>query len=296
MRDLVLGERVPHPDALDLPLGLAVALLKDRNGVIDLEVPVSGDINNPEFNYGQVIRRALANIITNIVTSPFRLLASLVGSGDEELGAINFLPGRADVAPPERETLASLAGALQQRPQLLLKINGVAAQAEDTEALREQFLERRVEEALVAGGSAPVAGAAPADNADVAAPTRTSVLEDFYMAAQQGVDASAEPGATATAFLQQLRAQHTRAAAVGEPEQFDELAYASALRRELLPLEPVSAQDLEALGQARAAAVLEQLTAVDPALTGQVQLTGVVAEGAMEEGWIGMELEVDVSQ
>lgn len=296
MRDLVLGERVPHPDALDLPLGLAVALLKDRNGVIDLEVPVSGDINNPEFSYGQVIRRALANIITNIVTSPFRLLASLVGSGDEELGAINFLPGRADVAPPERETLASLAGALQQRPQLLLKINGVAAETEDTEALREQFLERRIEEALVAGASAPVAGSAPADNADVAASTRTSVLEGFYMTAQQGADASADMGATATAFLQQLRAQHTRPATAGEPEQFDELAYASALRRELLPLEPVSAQDLEALGQARAAAVLEQLTAVDPTLTGRAQLTGVVAEGTMEEGWIGMELEVDISQ
>ena len=292
MRDLVLGERVPHPDALDLPLGLAVALLKDRNGVIDLEVPVSGDINNPEFNYGQVVRRALANIITNVVTSPFRLLASLVGSGDEELGAINFMPGRVDVAPPERETLASLAGALQQRPQLLLKINGVAAEAEDTAALREQFLERRIAEALVAGAAAPAAGAAPADNADVAAPTRTSVLEGFYMTAQQGGDA----GATAAAFLQQLRVQHTGPATAGEPGQFDELAYASALQRELLPLEPVSAQDLEALGQARAAAVLEQLTAVDPALAGRAQLTGVVAEGAMADGWIGMELEVDVSQ
>ncbi len=292
MRDLVLGERVPHPDALDLPLGLAVALLKDRNGVMDLEVPVSGDINNPEFNYGQVVRRALANIITNVVTSPFRLLASLVGSGDKELGAINFMPGRADVAPPERETLASLAGALQQRPQLLLKINGVAAEAEDTAALREQFLERRIAEALVAGAAAPAAGAAPADNADVAAPTRTSVLERFYMAAQQGGDM----GATAAAFLQQLRVQHTGPATAGEPGQFDELAYARALQREVLPLEPVSAQDLETLGQARAAAVLEQLIAVDPTLTGRAQLTGVVAEGAMTDGWIGMELEVDVSQ
>ncbi|MDO9318953.1 MAG: DUF748 domain-containing protein [Gammaproteobacteria bacterium] len=290
MRDLVLGERVPHPDALDLPLGLAVALLKDRNGVIDLEVPVSGDINSPEFNYGQIIRRALANVISSIVTSPFRLLARLVGSGDEELGAINFMPGRADVAPPERETLASLAGALQQRPQLLLKINGVAAEAEDTQALREQFLERRIEESLVAGAAVPAAGAAPADNADVAAPTRTSVLEGFYMTAQQGVDVDA------TAFLQQLRVQHTRPATAGEPEQFDELAYASALRREMLPLEPVSAQDLEVLGQARAAAVLEQLKAVDPTLIGRAQLTGVVVAGAMEEGWIGMELEVDVSQ
>ncbi len=294
MRDLVLGERVPHPDALELPLGLALALLKDRNGVIDLEVPVSGDINNPDFNYGQVIRRALANIITNVVTSPFRLLASLVGSGDEELGAINFMPGSADVAPPERETLASLAGALQQRPQLLLKISGVAAEAEDTAALREQFLERRIEEALVAGAAAPAAVAAPADNVDAvaAAPTRTSVLEGFYMTAQQG----GVVGATAAAFLQQLRVQHTGPAPAGEPGQFDELAYASALQRELLPLEPVSAQDLEVLGQARATAVLEQLTAVDPALAGRAQLTGVVAEGAMADGWIGMALEVDVSQ
>ncbi|MES3008012.1 MAG: DUF748 domain-containing protein [Pseudomonadota bacterium] len=293
MRDLVLGEEVPHPDALDLPLGLAVALLKDRNGVIDLEVPVSGDINSPEFNYGQVIRRALANIITNIVTSPFRLLANLIGSDDEELGAINFMPGRADLAPPERETLVSLAGALQQRPQLLLKINGVYAESEDTVALREQFLERRIEEVLVL----PVDGAASADNSDETAPlTRASVLEGFYMTAQQGLDQEVTQGQTAAAFLQQLRIQHTRAATNGEPEQLDELAYSSALRRELLPLEPVSEQDLQTLGQARAAAVLEQLTAVDPTLTDRAQLTGVVAEGTMEEGWLAMELEVDVAQ
>ena len=145
LRDLELGERVPHPDALDLPLGLAVALLKDRNGVIDLAVPVTGDLGNPQFSYGSVIRTALANIITNIVTSPFRFLANLVGGGDDEdIGMIDFRPGRFDLAPPEREKLARLATALVERPGLLLTVAGAYEQTSDTGALQQQFLDRRI--------------------------------------------------------------------------------------------------------------------------------------------------------
>lgn len=303
LRDLELGERVPHPDAMDLPLGLAIALLKDRNGVIDLAVPVTGDLGNPQFSYGSVIRTALVNIITNIVTSPFRFLSNLVGGGeDEDLGLIDFRPGRSDLAPPEREKLAKLASALVERPGLLLTVAGVYDSAADTEALQAQFLDRRIEQRMNPAADTPLtiddsqgdqraadSGAARGDSAADAggaetAPQvpRTQVLESLYGEAHPGDDEATQ------LFLEDLRLQHTR------EEQFDELAYADALRTSLLPLEPVSEQDLRTLATARAGAVSEHLGSVDAALAARVTSAEPVA-AELEDGWIGLELELEVN-
>ncbi|HSM90329.1 MAG TPA: DUF748 domain-containing protein, partial [Desulfobacterales bacterium] len=106
---LTLGEKVESPDAVDLPLDLAVALLEDSNGVIDLGLPVSGNLDSPEFSYGALIWKALGNLITKIVTSPFRALGALVpGGGEEAFNTVAFEPGRPDVPPPEKEKLAKL--------------------------------------------------------------------------------------------------------------------------------------------------------------------------------------------
>jgi hypothetical protein len=122
---LTLGEKVKSSDAVDLPLDLAVALLEDANGVIDLGLPVSGDLDSPKFSYGALIWKAFVNLLTKIVTSPFRALASLVPGGEEEtFNTVAFSAGRLDVPPPEKEKLAKLAGALQKRPQLKLGVQG----------------------------------------------------------------------------------------------------------------------------------------------------------------------------
>jgi hypothetical protein len=122
---LTLGEKVKSSEAVDLPLDLAVALLEDANGVIDLGLPVSGDLDSPKFSYGALIWKALVNLLNKIVTSPFRALASLVpGGGEEGLNAIAFAAGQSDVPPPEKEKLTKLAGALQKRPQLKLGVEG----------------------------------------------------------------------------------------------------------------------------------------------------------------------------
>ncbi|MET0377466.1 MAG: DUF748 domain-containing protein, partial [Spongiibacteraceae bacterium] len=87
---LELGEKVASPKAVDLPLRLAIALLTDENGVIDLGVGVEGDLDNPEISVRGIIWKALRNVIVKAVTSPFRLLASLVGGGEEDLGVVDF--------------------------------------------------------------------------------------------------------------------------------------------------------------------------------------------------------------
>ncbi len=94
MDNLTLGEHVDSPNAVNLPLDLAIALLKDSSGRIDIGLPVSGDLNDPQFSYGHLIWKALVNLLTKIVTSPFRALGSLFGGGEEQQDIIVFDPGK----------------------------------------------------------------------------------------------------------------------------------------------------------------------------------------------------------
>jgi hypothetical protein len=142
-----LGERVEAPSALDLPLDLAVALLADENGRISVAIPIEGDLDNPRFDYRRLVREALANLVTRVVTAPFRFLQGL-GGGGAELEAVHFEPGRAALAPPERETLDRVAKALVERPQFKLVVHGPYDPERDGEALREQRVRREVVRAL----------------------------------------------------------------------------------------------------------------------------------------------------
>jgi hypothetical protein len=140
VKQLTLGERVDSPDATELPVSLAVALLKDRNGDIELDVPVRGDVDDPHFNFGKVVASTLRNAITRVVSSPFTILGSLVGGSGEGLNNIEFEFGSATLAPQQIEKLDKLAEALSDRPALLLKIEGTADKKKDGEALTEAEL------------------------------------------------------------------------------------------------------------------------------------------------------------
>lgn len=112
-----LGERVDSPDALRLPLGLAISLLKGPNGVMDLSLPLSGDLYDPNIGLGQIIRTAIVGLITNVAAAPFKMLSNLVGA-DEDISQVAFAPGSAALSPESIRKLATLAQALQKRPQL----------------------------------------------------------------------------------------------------------------------------------------------------------------------------------
>ncbi len=140
VKKLELGEAVESKDALNLPLGLAIALLEDSDGIIDLELPVSGDMNNPEFSYGHIIFQAFINLITKAVTAPFSFLGSMLGIDGAALEYIEFEPGRSTILPPEQEKLDSLAKALIKRPKLTLVLHGSYHEHEDVKALKEAKL------------------------------------------------------------------------------------------------------------------------------------------------------------
>lgn len=139
MERLTLGERIESPTAKDLPLDLAIAILQDADGRIDLGLPVAGSLDDPEFSYGQIVWKAIANVLTRIVSAPFRALGALLGGG-EKPESIVFEAGAAQPTPPEREKIGRLAAVLAQRPALRVAVRGIHA---DTDRVALQHLQLR---------------------------------------------------------------------------------------------------------------------------------------------------------
>jgi len=130
---LKLGERVQSPQGRDLPLELAIAILEDSNGRIDLGLPITGNLNDPQFSYGAIVWKAIGNVLTKIVTAPFRALGALFGgSAGEELGKVAFAAGANTLSPSQREGLKKLGEALTTRPNLALTVQGTWAAADKT--------------------------------------------------------------------------------------------------------------------------------------------------------------------
>ncbi len=142
---LTFGNPVDSPDATKLPVTLAVALLKNRNGEIDINLPISGSLNDPEFSVGGLVVKVIVNLLVKAVTSPFALLGSIFGGG-EELSNIEFDPGRARITEPAQQRLDNLAKALIDRPALRLDIEGRADTGNDPEGLKRARLDRKLQE------------------------------------------------------------------------------------------------------------------------------------------------------
>ncbi|AZD10581.1 putative exported protein [Pseudomonas chlororaphis] len=143
VEQLELGEKVDSPDAVSLPLKLAVALLKDVDGKISIELPVTGDLNNPQFSIMPIVWQTLRNLIVKAAAAPFKLIGGLVaGGGSEDLGSVSFAPGSSDLSPDSEAALVKLSNALKERPALRLEIEGTAAQSSDGPLIAEQRLER----------------------------------------------------------------------------------------------------------------------------------------------------------
>jgi hypothetical protein len=140
---LTLGEKVASSNATTLPVRLAIAVLKDRNGRIELEVPIEGTLDDPKFQIGQVIAGAIGNVIKKVVTSPFAALSSIFGGKGEELSVQEFEPGSTNLLPATIEKLNALAKGLYERPELQLEIEGSADAGIDGDALRAGKLSKQ---------------------------------------------------------------------------------------------------------------------------------------------------------
>ena len=138
-----LGEKVESENAVSLPLDLAITLLKNRRGEINLHLPLKGSLDDPDFNLGDIVFNAFINMISKAITSPFALLGS-VFEGGEELSEISFAPGFAEIEADAVPRLKSLADILTDRPPLKLEISGHIDPETDYEGLKQAMLQNKV--------------------------------------------------------------------------------------------------------------------------------------------------------
>jgi uncharacterized protein involved in outer membrane biogenesis len=158
--DLTLGPKNTSTNAVHLPVKLGVALLKDRQGNITLDIPVAGSLDDPKFRIGPIIWHVVENLLAKAATSPFSLLGSVLGGGGPAPSSADFAPGSATLAPPEKARLQTLAKALYERPALTLQIAGACDPAADGAVLARQHLRRRIaklraDELAAAGQAVP---------------------------------------------------------------------------------------------------------------------------------------------
>lgn len=143
VEQLQLGERVDSPSAVDLPIRLAVALLKDTEGKIAINLPVSGDLNSPQFSVMPIVWQTLRNLVLRAAQAPFKFIGGLVSGGSQmDLSTVHFAPGSSAIDEEAQSALKTLASALQERPALRLEVEGMSAQSSDGLPLAEQRLQR----------------------------------------------------------------------------------------------------------------------------------------------------------
>jgi hypothetical protein len=181
---LTFGNKVESPDAIKVPVQLAVALLKDRNGVIKFDLPVGGSLDDPQFSVGGLVIRALLNLLVKIVTAPFAILGSLGGGGHgEELAYVEFAAGSAAVDAAGDGKIKSVAKVLADRPALKLDVTGRVDPAVDREGLKRASVDHRIRlqkfNDLVSRGEAPTS----ADAVEVPAAEYEALLTRVYRAA-----------------------------------------------------------------------------------------------------------------
>lgn len=141
IKKLQLGEKIKSEQAKDMPLGLAIALLSDANGVIQMNLKVKGNLDQPDFSLGNIFWDVLGNTLRKAITSPFSLLASLTG-GTEDLDELPFLLGDPVLTPTQQIRLTKLAQALKERPKISMNIRGKVNFNEERPILQRQKLER----------------------------------------------------------------------------------------------------------------------------------------------------------
>lgn len=180
---LTLGDKIDSPDAVSLPLKLAIALLQNRRGEINLRLPLTGSINDPQFSISSIIWEAFLNILTKAATAPFALLDSLFGDG-ESLSELNFLPGHATLEEDAVKRLQSLSHVLQDRPKLNLEITGLADPVYDHDELKRALLMQSVKSRKITETAKKGQISNSADDTELSEADYARYLESIYKEAE----------------------------------------------------------------------------------------------------------------
>jgi hypothetical protein len=289
---LLLGERVESAEAPNLPLDLALALLKDADGRIDLDLPVTGDLDHPEFSLGHLVWKAFLNLVEKVVTAPFRAIGHLLGIDHEGLDRILFAAGSAEIPPPESEKLAALAKALLERPQLALKVQGRYQPDSDGNALKILAVKQAVYTGL---GYTPTPGEDPGP-LDYTDPSTRAILDS--MAIQRlGAEAVAElrerftlPAEATAASEAPAAAAETKTAA--ESVAPDPIAFYHELFSRVAAEEALDEEALSALARQRADAIIGEMVSAGGVDRARCSALEVSAAEKGEQGTVAVKLDL----
>jgi hypothetical protein len=294
LKKVVLGEKVESPNALNLPLELAIAILADSDGVIDIGLPVSGDLANPQFDYGAVIGKAVGNLLGGIVTAPFKALATIFGGGAKTLDTVLFEPGTSTLAPPERQKLAAVARALKERPTLKLVVPPTRSDTFDAPVLKSLAVRRDIVTAMGIT-LAPGEGPGPVDVGN----TRTQKAVETVFSARYAPEVlvalkeRALPAAETASDKASPPA--TDPVPTSPPIQPPPAFYQGLLDR-LIAEQPVSDEALALLGTQRSDAVVSEMTQTHDVPAARVS-AGKAQQAAEADGQaVTLQLQLEVAK
>ena len=261
---LRLGEASNSPDAIKLPVKLGIALLQDRHGVIALDVPLTGRLDDPKFRLAPLIMQVFMNVFTKAMTKPFAMLGSLFGGG-EDLDHIAFEVGTADFVAGETAKLDTLTTALYERPALKLGITGSVDPVKDREALAKLKLEKKLGELRIKELQAAGQKVTSVDSVRLAPEDRDRLLKLAYAEAM-GLVSSRASGARAETVVAHLTTRtnfeplrSAKVAGPGKGAPAGGVVSVADMEKKLIELAEITPEDYKKLMDDRAAAVQNYL-------------------------------------
>ena len=202
--DFALGASTNSPDAPHVPIHLALALLRDANGKIVLNLPVAGSLDDPSFDFGGIVWKLVKGLIVKAATSPFTLIGSVFGGGhpNDDLSFQDFTPGSSDLSDQNTRKLDVVAKALHDRPALHLVVHGAANPATDLATLREEAFTRRLQAAIFEESRGIDQTIVSADQVRVGAGAEARLIAKWYqeefMGQPKAPEKTAAPAAAST--------------------------------------------------------------------------------------------------
>ncbi|PHQ64660.1 MAG: hypothetical protein COB99_08505 [Sulfurimonas sp.] len=267
VKNIELGDEIEDENITSLPLGFAIALLEDSEGVIDINMPVEGNIDAPDFKYGALVWKTFGNLIIKAVASPFRFLGSMMGLDGEELEFVEFEPGLMTILPPEKEKLDNIAKLMVKRPKISLNIVPQYDEVQDSWILKQQKLIAMI---IKKSGVKNKQKQQNSMNIDL--------LEDVYkeLAPKKKVS-----------DIQKVLKKTYKGDAL-------ERAYQNTLVKEMTQMQPLTQEELQDLASKRADIVKEYLVNLRGLNANRIVLKAVQNVEEEKESWVRTKMEIEV--
>jgi hypothetical protein len=258
IKNIKLGDEVEDANITKLPLGFAIALLENSDGIIDIDMPIEGNVDKPDFKYGTIAFKAFANLILKAVASPFTLLGKLLGIEGDELGGIDFEAGESLILPTEREKLDNLTNILLRKPKLSLSIKGSFDKEKDLLALKAKKLKQKVLE--LSKNEHPT----------------IEILEQIYT----------QTGGDPESLKDELKAKNSKNPTNGE--------YQKELYSRCVDMQSILGDELRDLAQKRASTIQNYLVKGNRVNSGKILFEEIEILNKSDEKYVATELKIGV--